>query len=174
MKKGLLLLFLAALLSLGLYSQPVGSAEPDLMEMTVREVVVDPTSGAPLVVLQDSDKKKFVPIVIGINEAQAISMEMNKVTPVRPMTHDLIKSIIEKLQARLVRVVINDVRDNIIYALLYLRQDKGEVVIDSRPSDSIALALRVKAPIFVTKKVRDALAVEAPAPEKREPKGFSL
>lgn len=154
----------------------LGQGDGELFEVSVKGVVVDQTTNAPIVVLQESNGKKLVPIAIGGNEAQAISMEMASVLPVRPMTHDLITKILQKVDAKVLKIVINDVRDNIVYALLYLRLQKSELVVDSRPSDAINIALRAKAAIFVTKKVRDVLAVDVPPPgkPKQEKEGFSL
>ena len=140
--------------------------EADLLEMSVKGVVVDPTSGAPLVVLQDGQGQQLLPIAIGTNEAQSISMEMARVTPVRPMTYDLITKILARLEAKVSRVVINDVKDSIVYARLYLKLAKGELVIDARPSDAINIALRNKAHIFVAKKVRDTMIIDALPQEK--------
>lgn len=145
-------------------------AEPELLSMTVKGVVVDPTTNAPLVILQDGQGKKLLPIAIGPNEAQSISMEMAKVTPPRPLTYELITRILDKLEAKVARVVISDVKDNVVYALLYLKLAKGELSLDARPSDAINIALRNKAAILVTKKVRDIMAVDVLPKEKEKEK----
>jgi bifunctional DNase/RNase len=141
--------------------------------MSVKGVVVDPTSGAPLVVLQDGQGQKLLPIAIGTNEARSISMEMAQVTPIRPMTYDLITKILAQLDAKVSRVVINDVKDSIVYALLYLKLTKGELVIDARPSDAINIALRHKAHIFVTKKVRETMVIDV-LPKEKERERLTL
>lgn len=147
--------------------------EEDLLEMSVKGVVIDPTSGAPLVVLQDGQGRKLLPIAIGANEARSISMEMARVTPVRPMTYDLITKLLARLDAKVSRVIINDVKDSIVYALLYLKLDKGELAIDARPSDAINIALRNKAHIYVTKKVREIMVIDV-LPKKKEKEQLTL
>ena len=110
---------------------------------------------------------------MGIFEANAIALEMEKVNTPRPMTHDLIRNILEGIKASITRVVINDLRDNTFYAIIDLMHNNSTVEIDSRPSDAIALALRVKAPIFVTQKVMEEaksidLKEDAGAPDEPE------
>ncbi len=130
--------------------------EKEWMEVKVMGIVVDPKASNPVVVLVDLSGKKALPIWIGVFEAEAISRGLEDVVTLRPMTHDLMKQILDTFQVSLTRVVINDLRENTFYANLYLNVDGKELVVDSRPSDAIALAVRVKAPIFVVESVVNA------------------
>ena len=124
-----------------------------MLKMEVKGLTLDPLTNMPIVILKDVNEEKALPIWVGIFEANAIALEMEKVPTPRPMTHDLIKNILDGLNAKVIRVVVNDLKDNTFYANIALNINGSEVDIDSRPSDAIALALRVQAPIFVTKKV---------------------
>jgi len=126
------------------------------MEVRVMGIVVDPKASNPVVVLVDLTGQKALPIWIGVFEAEAISRGIEDVVTLRPMTHDLLKQILDTLQVTLKRVVINDIKDNTFYANLYLIVDGKEMVVDSRPSDAIALAVREKAPIFISESVVEA------------------
>src|SRR4030043_1270977 len=128
----------------------------ELMEVKVMGIVVDPKASNPVVVLVDLAGQKALPIWIGVFEAEAISRGLEDVVTLRPMTHDLMKQILDTFQVSLNRVIINDLKENTFYANLYLDVEGKELVVDSRPSDAIALAVRVKAPIFVTESVIDA------------------
>jgi bifunctional DNase/RNase len=130
--------------------------EKELMEVKVMGIVVDPKASNPVVVLVDLAEQKALPIWIGVFEAEAISRGLEDVVTLRPMTHDLMKQILDTFQVSLSRVVINDLKENTFYANLYLNVDGEELVLDSRPSDAIALAVRVKAPIFVSETVVEA------------------
>src|SRR3972149_12081024 len=130
--------------------------EKEWMEVRVMGVVMNPKASNPVVVLVDLSGKKALPIWIGVFEAEAISRGLEDVVTLRPMTHDLMKQILDTFHASLTRVVINDLRENTFYANLYLNVDGKELVVDSRPSDAIALAVRVKAPIFVVESVVSA------------------
>jgi len=125
----------------------------ELMEVKVMGIVVDPKASNPVVVLVDLSGQKALPIWIGVFEAEAISRGLEDAVTLRPMTHDLMKQILDTFQATLTRVVINDIKENTFYANLYLNIDGKEIVVDSRPSDAIALAVRVKAPIFIAESV---------------------
>jgi len=145
------------------------------VEMKVRGLALDPLSNMPIIILRDEEEKRSLPIWVGIFEANAIALELEKITTPRPMTHDLIKSILETLEARVLKVVVNDLRDNTFFAAIHLQLGDSELTVDSRPSDAIALALRVGAPIFVeeevvrrAKSVEVAKEAEAAAPEDRE------
>ena len=129
--------------------------------MVVKGLTLDPLTNMPIVILKDVEGNRALPIWIGANEANAIAMEMERITTPRPMTHDLIRNILEGLKAKVSRIVVNDLRDNTFYAVIFLAVNGTEVAIDSRPSDAIALALRVKAPIFVAEKViREAKSID--------------
>jgi bifunctional DNase/RNase len=125
----------------------------ELMEVKVMGIVVDPKASNPVVVLVDLTGQKALPIWIGVFEAEAISRGLEDAVTLRPMTHDLMKQILDTFQASLTRVVISDIKENTFYANLYLNIEGKELVVDSRPSDAIALAVRVKAPIFIAESV---------------------
>ena len=130
------------------------------MKVTVKGVDLNPTGGSSLVVLVDVNDETALPILIGFSEARAIGLKINDIKTIRPMTHDLMNNILGRLKAKLIRILINKVKGDIIYAILYLKLDGSEIQIDSRPSDAIALALRAGAPIFVAKEVVKAVGVE--------------
>jgi len=142
------------------------AAAPSAAEMTrpveveVRGVEVDPVLNSPVVILESKREHKALPIWVGVLEAQAIAMELNGIVSPRPLTHDLMKRIVEELGAEVERVVIEELRENTYYATIHLRRDRGVSKIDSRPSDAIALALRFDRPIFVN----EGLFVSAGAP----------
>ena len=169
MKRRILILCAAmAVLAAAHQTQP-SDRQDGMIEMKVMRVNVDPIAGQSLVILEDMDEKKAIPIWIGVSEANAIAMEVNGFVPPRPMTHDLIKSILEGLHARLRHIVIHDVRENIIYASIVLDLSGRDIVIDARPSDAIAVAVRLKAPIFVTAKVYQNLSVDLKKDEGESP-----
>lgn len=126
--------------------------------------MLDPSSNVPIVILRDMENQLFLPIWIGISEAQAIASRIEGIEPPRPMTHDLLRSMVEKLGARVSKVVISDLKENTFFAALHVLQGDNELVVDARPSDAIALALRMEAPIFVLQSVLDqAQAVDLAA-----------
>jgi len=120
-----------------------------LREMLVNGLALDPITKMPIILLKEPKSSDTLPIWIGLHEAQAIAIVLEDIEPPRPMTHDLLKNLIEELEARVERIVINDLRDNTYYAYIELWINDNEKKIDSRPSDAIALALRFNAPIFV-------------------------
>ncbi|MDI6845728.1 MAG: bifunctional nuclease family protein [Candidatus Saccharicenans sp.] len=121
--------------------------------MKIKGLVVDPISKMPIVVLEDPLSDRILPIWIGVFEANAIALSLEGIPTPRPMTHDLMKNILEQLNISVERVVVNDVRDNTFYAIIYCRHNDIPYLIDARPSDAIALALRLKAPIYVEEEV---------------------
>ncbi len=123
------------------------------LEMKVKGLALDPLSNLPILILRDEAEKRSLPIWVGLAEANAIALELEKIPTPRPMTHDLIKSILESLHARVSKVVVNDLRENTFFAVIHLQLGSREITVDSRPSDAIALALRVAAPIFVAEEV---------------------
>ena len=138
------------------------------VEMKVRGLALDPVSNMPIIILRDEEEKRSLPIWVGIFEANAIALELEKISTPRPMTHDLIKNILESVDAKVEKIVVNDLRDNTFFALIHLRLGEEEITVDSRPSDAIALALRVGAPIFVEEDVvRRAKSVEV-APKESD------
>jgi uncharacterized protein len=130
--------------------------EEQWMEVKVMGIVVDPKASNPVVVLVDLNGQKALPIWIGVFEAEAISRGLQDVVTLRPMTHDLMKQILDTFQVMLARVVINELKGNTFYAKLYLNVEGKEMIVDSRPSDAIALAVRLKAPIYVAESVIEA------------------
>jgi bifunctional DNase/RNase len=123
------------------------------IEMKIKGLVVDPISKMPIVVLEDPSGDRILPIWIGVFEANAIALTIENIPTPRPMTHDLMKNFLNKLEIDLEKIVVTDVRNNTFYALLHCRAKGDLLVIDSRPSDAIALALRMKSPIFVEEDV---------------------
>ena len=123
------------------------------IEMKIKGLVVDPISKMPIVVLEDVHHQRMLPIWIGVFEANAIALKIENITTPRPMTHDLLKNFLDKLNISIEKVVVNDVRDNTFYALIYCRYRNHSLIIDSRPSDAIALALRMNSPIYVEEEV---------------------
>lgn len=119
------------------------------IEMTIKGLMVDPITNTPIVVLRDEDGQRVLPIWVGIFEANAIALQIENVTTPRPMTHDLLRNVIQDLNATVDRIVVSDVQDTTYYALIYLTRGGETLAIDARPSDAIALALRTRAPIFV-------------------------
>ena len=136
------------------------------VEMKVRGLALDPLSNMPIIILRDEEDKRSLPIWVGIFEANAIALELEKISTPRPMTHDLIKNILEAIDARVLKVVVNDLRENTFFAVLHLQVGETEYTVDSRPSDAIALALRVAAPIYVDEDVvRRAKSLEVATKE---------
>ena len=124
-----------------------------LIEMTIKGLMVDPITNMPIVILKDKDGERVLPIWVGIFEANAIALQIEKIATPRPMTHDLLKNILSGIHATVEKIVITELKDNTFYALVYLRQGEKIMPIDSRPSDAIALALRTESPIFVESEV---------------------
>ncbi len=136
--------------SLLLQSYSAGETKPlrGMVEMEVMDIIPDTATGNPVLILEDKAHTLALPISIGINEAQAIAMELRDITPLRPMTHDLIIDILMGLKTELERVIINDLKDDTYYASIHIRLKDKELKIDSRPSDAIALAVRTNSPIY--------------------------
>jgi len=120
-----------------------------MVKMEIKGLLMDPVSNMPVVILRDAANGLFLPIWVGIFEANAIALEMEKVSTPRPMTHDLLKNLLTELDARVERVVINELRENTFFARIHLIRGDSTLSVDSRPSDAIALALRSNAEIFV-------------------------
>jgi len=121
--------------------------------MSIRALQVEPITNMPVVFLREMGGERVLSIWIGTSEANAIAQQMEQVKPPRPMTHDLLKSVIDELGGRLERIVVCELRDNTFYATLQLRTPRGQLTVDARPSDAIALALRSGARIFVEEAV---------------------
>ncbi len=123
------------------------------LEMKIKGLMIDPITNMPIIILRDPASSAVLPIWVGIFEANAIALQIEKIVTPRPMTHDLLKSTISGLQATVEKVVITDLKDNTFYAVIFLSRLGTVLPIDSRPSDAIALALRTNSPIFVNSEV---------------------
>ena len=145
-----------------------GSADQDLIKVDVYRLLVDPTSDQPVVTLADSEKKRAFPIWIGLSEAQAIQSELQGIEHFRPLTHDLLALILTKVKGKVQRVVITHTRDNVFYATLVIEKDDDLIEIDARPSDSIVLALKFKAPIYITRSLFEKMSIPMPEPLETE------
>ena len=126
-----------------------------LIEMTIKGLMVDPVTNMPIVILKDKDGDRVLPIWVGIFEANAIALQIENVATPRPMTHDLLRTIIADLDGQVDRVVVCDLNDNTFYAVIHLTVRGERVAIDARPSDAIALALRTRSTILVEENVID-------------------
>ena len=136
------------------------------VEMKIRGLMMDPVTNMPIVILRDTGGSSVLPIWVGIYEANAIALEIEKVSTPRPMTHDLIRNLLLGLEARVNKVVVSDLRDDTFYALIWLECDGQTLSIDSRPSDALALALRVDCPIYVEDEVLKNSKVAGVASDK--------
>ena len=124
------------------------------IEVKIRGLMMDPNSGTPIIILKDVNSDTMLPIWVGAYEANAIALEIEKIAPQRPMTHDLLRNLITEMGARVERVVVTELRDNTFFAVIEMRNGAGEaILLDSRPSDAIALALRADCPIYVNEEV---------------------
>ena len=143
-----------------------------MVEVNVINVAIDMKSKMPVIVLKEKEGDKTLPIWIGLFEAQSIALAMENIKPPRPLTHDLAKSLIEKLKGKVDRVVINDLRHNTFYAKIMIRQNGEDIQVDSRPSDAIALALRLGVPIFIEEEVLDKVAIGTGPIDEKEIEEF--
>ncbi|HEY4641566.1 MAG TPA: bifunctional nuclease family protein [Thermoanaerobaculia bacterium] len=142
----------------------------DLVPMSIKGLMLDPVSNSPIVVLKDDEDKFFLPIWVGIFEANAIALQLENVATPRPMTHDLLRNMISELDGRVTRVVINDLRDSTFFAQIRISTSGKTLEVDARPSDAIALALRTEAPIFVAQSVLDQAQTITPDAEDADEK----
>lgn len=117
--------------------------------MKIRTLMMDPVTQMPIVVLRDATGNSILPIWVGVYEANAIALEIEKINTPRPMTHDLIKTLLMGMEARVDRIVVNELKDDTFFAVIWLEKDGQFISIDSRPSDALAIALRTDSPIFV-------------------------
>jgi uncharacterized protein len=129
-------------------------------EVKVRGLLVDPTSNSPIVLLKDVGSEAMLPIWVGPFEANSIASEIEKISPQRPMTHDLLRNVINQMGGTVKRVVVTDLRDYTFYAVIEILTAERLVFLDSRPSDAIALALRVDCPIFIREEVLESSRIE--------------
>jgi bifunctional DNase/RNase len=134
------------------------------VEMKIRGLMVDPSTQQPIVILKDLEGNTVLPIWVGLFEASAIALEVEKATTARPMTHDLLRNLIHGLNAQVQRVVVSELRNDTFFAVIWLEQGGETITIDARPSDALALALRSDCPIFVSEDVlRTAKIIPNPA-----------
>ena len=143
------------------------------IEVKIRALMMDPNSGTPIIILKDVNSETMLPIWVGAYEANAIALEIEKIAPQRPMTHDLLRNLIVEMGTHVERVVVTELRDNTFFAVIEMSTDDGtNVMLDSRPSDAIALALRADCPIFVDMDVirasRNTVASEQEGAEQGE------
>jgi bifunctional DNase/RNase len=119
----------------------------------VEKVTLDTSTNRFVVILRDDSNKRWLPIVVGSAEAQAIALQLENIDPPRPLTHDLMKNLLETMGIKITRIIVNDLRENTYYAVIDLNDNGRKKEVDARPSDAIALALRTQAPIFVEEEV---------------------
>jgi hypothetical protein len=144
-----------------------------MKEAEIKALLVDPFNNAPVILLKDRHSNKAMPIWIGESEAMSIAFSLQRNPFPRPLSHDLMKEIIEDLNGSVEKVVISGLKEGTYYASIYLHDAKGEMVeIDARPSDSLALALRMGSPIFIADEVFEASAIESPFAEEDEFQNF--
>jgi bifunctional DNase/RNase len=134
------------------------------IEVRIRGLMMDPSTNMPIIVLKDVASDTVMPIWVGIFEANAIAIEIEKIATSRPMTHDLTRNLIRHLNAELERVVITELKEDTFLATLWLRQGNEPIVIDARPSDAIALALRADCPIYVAEEVMQTAKMNTSGP----------
>jgi uncharacterized protein len=123
------------------------------VEMKIRGLMMDPVTNMPIVILKENDSEAVLPIWVGVYEANAIALEIEKVSTPRPMTHDLLRNLLVGLEATVAKVVVTELREDTFYAVIWLDRGGEIISIDARPSDAIALALRMDCPIFVEEEV---------------------
>ncbi len=123
------------------------------VEMKIRGLMMDPVTNMPIVVLKDVSSDAVLPIWVGVYEANAIALEIEKVTTPRPMTHDLIKNLMLSFDAHVHKVVVSELRDDTFFAVIWMEKEGKIISLDSRPSDALALALRLDCPIYVDEEV---------------------
>ncbi len=131
------------------------SRDADFIKVTVTGLTIDPFTNMPIIILKDEDEKNALPIWIGLIEASAIATELEKVELSRPMTHDLLKNILGELAISVERVEVVDLQDNTFFANIHLKKAGEDMIVDARPSDAVALALRTNAPIYVSRSVME-------------------
>jgi uncharacterized protein len=139
---------------------------PMEVEMKIRGLMMDPVTNMPIVVLKDVQGQAILPIWVGVYEANAIALEIEKVETPRPMTHDLLKNVFLGLDVRVQKIVVNDLKDDTFYAIIWVEREGQMMTIDSRPSDALALALRMDCPIFVDEKVLKTAKISSALTEK--------
>ncbi len=136
------------------------------VEMKIRGLMMDPVTNMPIVVLKDVSGDGVLPIWVGVYEANAIALEIEKVTTPRPMTHDLIKNVLLGLDTQVRKVVVSELREDTFFAVIWMERDGRVISVDSRPSDALALALRMDCPIFVDDEVLKSSKLAATISDK--------
>jgi uncharacterized protein len=136
------------------------------VEMKIRGLMMDPVTNMPIVILKDLDGKAVLPIWVGVYEANAIALEIEKVATPRPMTHDLIKNLLLGLGGGVRKVVVSELKEDTFYALIWVEQEGEMIAVDSRPSDALALALRLDCPIFVDDDVLKSSKISSAVSDK--------
>ena len=134
------------------------------VEVRIRGLMMDPSTNMPIIMLKDVGSDSVIPIWVGIFEANSIAMEIEKVALPRPTTHDLTRNLIHHLNGHLEKVVITEIKDETFHAVLWLRQGNEPVMVDARPSDAIALAMRADCPIFVAEEVMQSAKLNTSGP----------
>jgi hypothetical protein len=134
--------------------------------MKIRGLMMDPVTNMPIVILKDTAGEAVLPIWVGIYEANAIALEIEKVTTPRPMTHDLLKNLLIGLDTRVHKIVVSELREDTFYAVIWLERDGRIISVDSRPSDALALALRMDCPIYVADEVLKSSKLTTAGPDK--------
>ena len=136
------------------------------VEMRIRGLMMDPVTNMPIVILKDVNGNSILPIWVGIYEANAIALEIEKVSTPRPMTHDLIRTLLQGLETGVRKVVVNELKDDTFYAMIWLEKDGRLISVDSRPSDALAVALRLDCPIYVEDSVLTSSKMAGAVSEK--------
>ncbi len=136
------------------------------VEMRIRGLMMDPVTNMPIVILKDLDDSMVLPIWVGVYEANAIALEIEKIATPRPMTHDLVKNLLMGCEAGIQRVVVNELKDDTFFAVIWLERGGELISIDSRPSDALALALRLDCPIYVEEQVIASSKISSAVSEK--------
>ncbi len=137
------------------HNSGMSSEQNQELRVEIKGLMLDPASNIPIVILRDTQSQLFLPIWIGVFEANAIALRIEGVEPPRPMTHDLLKQVVEQLGALVEKIVISDLRESTFFAQIHLLHSNQSLIVDARPSDAIALALRAEAPIYVLRAVLD-------------------
>lgn len=144
------------------------------IEMKIRGLMMDPITNVPIVILKGAEASDLLPIWVGVYEANAIAMEIEKIATQRPMTHDLLRNILNGLSCSVAKVVVNKLKDDTFYAIIWLKLNGRLISIDCRPSDALALALRTDSPIFVEEDVIKTSKVEAKTKDKEKSSDVEL
>ena len=138
------------------------------VEMTIKGLMIDPVTNQPILILRDDAGDRMLPIWVGVHEANAIALQIENVATPRPMTHDLLRNVIQDLDGQVQKIVVSELKDNTFFAVIHLAVRGEPVLVDARPSDAIALALRTKAPIYVEEEVIDNARALDGTPERTD------